>query len=297
MQPRAVDAAGVAHEMGGVHASGVDTRGAHASAASAPGADTSGVDTRIVSLVPSITELLFALGLDRQIVGRTGFCVHPRDKVRQVRKVGGTKSVNIDAIRALRPTHLIVNIDENERDTVEQLRAFVPHIVVTHPQTPQDNLSLYALLGAIFGREQEAQRLSEALEARLREVAAQVFPKQNVLYLIWREPWMTVARDTYIAAMLRLVNWQTLPDVEGGAAGAARYPTLDFGDAPWLAGVDRILLSSEPYRFTQAHCDALKRDPRLAGKRIELIDGELVSWYGVRAIDGVAYLLGHAAAP
>ncbi|NPT58515.1 cobalamin-binding protein [Paraburkholderia elongata] len=281
MQPRAVDAAGVAHEMGGAHASGVDTRGASA---------------RIVSLVPSITELLFALGLDSQIVGRTGFCVHPRDKVRQVRKVGGTKAVNIDAIRALRPTHLIVNIDENERDTVEQLRAFVPHIVVTHPQTPQDNLSLYSLLGAIFDRAQEAQRLSEALEARLHEAATQAFPRQNVLYLIWREPWMTVARDTYIAAMLRLVNWQTLPAVEGGVVGAARYPTFDFDHAPWLAGVDRILLSSEPYRFTQAHCDALKRDPRLAGKRIELIDGELVSWYGVRAIDGIAYLLGRAAA-
>ncbi|SOE65767.1 substrate-binding protein [Burkholderia sp. OK233] len=287
MQPRAVDAAGVAHGI-----AGADARGAHAS-----GADTRGTATRIVSLVPSITELLFALGLDRQIVGRTGFCVHPHDKVRQVRKVGGTKAVNVDAIRALRPTHLIVNIDENERDTVEQLRTFVPHVVVTHPQTPQDNLSLCALLGAIFDRAQEAQHLSEALETRLHEAATQVFPRQNVLYLIWREPWMTVARDTYIAAMLRLVNWQTLPDVEGGLAGAARYPTLDFGDAPWLTGVDRILLSSEPYRFTQAHCDALKRDPRLAGKRIELIDGELVSWYGVRAIDGIGYLLGRAAAP
>jgi hypothetical protein len=91
------------------------------------------------------------------------------------------------------------------------------------------------------------------------------------------------------------VNWHTLPDVQGGAAGAARYPTLDFDAAPWLAQVDRILLSSEPYRFTQVHCEALKRDPRLAGKRIELIDGEMVSWYGVRAIEGVTYLLRHAA--
>ena len=266
MQPRAVDAAGVAHETADAHA-------------------------RIVSLVPSITETLFALGLDRQIVGRTGFCVHPHDKVREVRKVGGTKAVNLDAIRALCPTHLIVNIDENERATVEQLRAFVPHIVVTHPQTPQDNLSLYALLGAIFDRAQEAQRLSEMLEDRLHEAATQAFAAQNVLYLIWREPWMSVARDTYIAAMLRLVNWRTLPDVRGGTAGAARYPLLDFDDAPWLAEVDRILLSSEPFRFTQTHCDALARDPRLAGKRIELIDGEMVSWYGTRAIEGIGYLL------
>jgi ABC-type Fe3+-hydroxamate transport system substrate-binding protein len=271
MQPRAVDAAGVAHE-------------------------TAGANARIVSLVPSITETLFALGLDRQIVGRTGFCVHPHDKVREVRKVGGTKAVNLDAIRALRPTHLIVNIDENERDTVEQLRAFVPHIVVTHPQTPQDNLSLYALLGAIFDRMQQARRLGEKLEDRLREATTHAFAAQNVLYLIWREPWMTVARDTYIAAMLRLVNWHTLPDVRGGAAGAARYPALDFDDAPWLAKVDRILLSSEPYRFTQTHRDALARDPRLASKRIELIDGAMVSWYGVRAIEGVAYLLRRASA-
>ncbi|APA85964.1 ABC transporter substrate-binding protein [Paraburkholderia sprentiae WSM5005] len=271
MQPRAVDAAGVAH-------------------------DYAGADARIVSLVPSLTETLFALGLERQIVGRTGFCVHPRNKVRAVPKVGGTKAVKLDALRALRPTHLIVNIDENERDTVEQLRAFVPHIVVTHPQTPRDNLALYALLGAIFGREDEAQRLSTALDACLREAAAHTFAAQNVLYLIWREPWMSVARDTYIAAMLRLVNWHTLPDVHGGSVGAARYPTVDFDDAPWLARVDRVLLSSEPYRFTAAHRDALAGDPRLRGKRIELIDGEMTSWYGVRAIHGIAYLLRRTAA-
>jgi len=253
--------------------------------------EPAGADARIVSLVPSITETLFALGLERQIVGRTGFCVHPRDKARAVRKVGGTKAVKLDTIRALRPTHLIVNIDENERETVEQLRTFVPHIVVTHPRTPRDNLALYALLGAIFGREREARRLSDALEARLREAAASSFAAQHVLYLIWREPWMTVARDTYIAAMLQLVSWHTLPDTQGGLAGAARYPVVDFDDAPWLAQVDRILLSSEPYRFTSAHRDALARDPRLMGKRIALIDGEMTSWYGVRAIDGIGYLL------
>ncbi len=172
----------------------------------------------------------------------------------------------------------------------------MPHVVVTHPQTPHDNLSLYALLGAIFDREKEAQHLAAMLEARLHEATARAFAAQNVLYLIWREPWMTVARDTYISAMLRLVNWHTLPDVQGGSAGAARYPAFDFDRSPWLAGVDRILLSSEPYRFTQAHCDALKRDPRVAGKRIELIDGEMVSWYGVRAIEGIAYLVKQAAA-
>jgi ABC-type Fe3+-hydroxamate transport system substrate-binding protein len=272
MNSRALDAAGVAHEMAGSTA-------------------------RIVSLVPSITELLFALGLDRQIVGRTGFCVHPRERVRHVPKVGGTKAVNVDAIRALQPTHVIVNIDENERDTVERLRSFVPHIVVTHPQTPHDNLALYALLGTIFDRGDEARRLSEALEAQLAdaEAAAHAQPALQVLYVIWRDPWMTVARDTYISAMLRLVNWHTLPAVPGGPTGAARYPAFDF-DAAWLADVDRVLLSSEPYRFTEAHCDALRRDARLAGKRIALIDGEQVSWYGSRAIEGIGYLARYASA-
>jgi ABC-type Fe3+-hydroxamate transport system substrate-binding protein len=273
MSEPAIDAAGVAHEC-------------------------AGTDARIVSLVPSITELLFALGLDAQIVGRTGFCVHPREKVRNLPKVGGTKSVHIDAIRALRPTHLIVNIDENQRPDVDALRAFVPHVVVTHPLAPQDNLALYRLLGAIFGRQSDAQQLCDALQARLNEVAAHTWPEQRVLYAIWREPWMTVARDTYIAAMLRLVNWHTQPAVRGGAAGAARYPSFEF-DAPWLAGVERILLSSEPYRFTQTHCDtlakALAQHPQHAGKRIELIDGEQISWYGSRAIEGIGYLQRFAA--
>jgi hypothetical protein len=266
---------------------------------------TAGDDARIVSLVPSITELLFALGLDQQIVGRTGFCVHPRERVRAVPKVGGTKSVRIDAVRALKPTHAIVNIDENERTTVDELRAFVPHIVVTHPLVPEDNRALFALLGAIFDRQQAAQRLTEALNTQLEAAQAHHWPPQRVLYVIWRDPWMTVARDTYISAMLRLVNWHTLPAVDGGAAGAQRYPAFDLS-VPWLDGIDRILLSTEPYRFTQSHCDALaqalqavgkstgKLTRKHAGKRIELIDGEQVSWYGSRAIEGIGYLRRYA---
>jgi ABC-type Fe3+-hydroxamate transport system substrate-binding protein len=260
---------------------------------------TAGDDARIVSLVPSITELLFALGLDRQIVGRTGFCVHPRERARAVPKVGGTKSVRIDAVRALKPTHVIVNIDENERTTVDELRAFVPHIVVTHPLVPEDNLALFALLGAIFGRADAAQRLADVLHAQLDAINAEArnWPPQRVLYVIWRDPWMTVARDTYISAMLRLANWHTLPAVDGGPAGGQRYPAFDL-HAPWLDDVDRVLLSTEPYRFTQAHCDALAQALQATGKsagnsarkRIELIDGEQVSWYGSRAIEGIGYL-------
>lgn len=249
-----------------------------------------GAAARIVSLVPSITELLFALDLDAQIVGRTGFCVRPRERVRGVPKVGGTKSVKLDKLRALKPTHVIVNLDENEQPTIDALRQFVPHVVVTHPLEPRDNFALYALMGALFDREREAAQLASALEARFAALAEHDWPLQRVLYVIWRDPWMTVATDTYIAGMLRLVNWHTMPAVTGADSLAARYPHFRF-DAPWLHEVDRILLASEPYRFSGAHAAALRRDMRLAGRPVQLVDGAQVSWYGSRAIEGIDWLM------
>jgi ABC-type Fe3+-hydroxamate transport system substrate-binding protein len=105
---------------------------------------------RIVSLVPSITELLCDLGLAPQLVGRTGFCIHPADMVSTIPKIGGTKDVNVEKIRRLAPTHLVVNMDENEKPTVEALAEFVPHVVVTHPVAPRDNLDLARLMGGVF---------------------------------------------------------------------------------------------------------------------------------------------------
>ncbi len=125
-------------------------------------------DARIVSLVPSITELLCTLGLAPQLVGRTGFCIHPADVVATIPKVGGTKDVNIEKIRKLAPTHLIVNIDENEKPTVDLLAEFIPHIVVTHPNTPRDNLELARLMGAIF----QADAAAEAWCAQFEQAYA-----------------------------------------------------------------------------------------------------------------------------
>jgi ABC-type Fe3+-hydroxamate transport system substrate-binding protein len=248
-----------------------------------------GPDARIVSLVPSLTELVFDLGLGDRLVGRTGFCVHPHEALRGVPKVGGTKDVKLERIRELAPTHVLVNMDENRRETVDALAAFVPHIVVSHPNTPQDNLALFALLGGVFGVEDAAARLADELRAALAEAAVlrRTLADERVLYLIWREPWMTVARDTYIAATLAEVGWHTLPAVEGGETGAARYPTFDW-EAPWLADVARVLLSTEPYRFREAHLpevEALARRPAL------LVDGEMVSWYGSRAARGLRWLI------
>lgn len=242
---------------------------------------------RIVSLVPSITELLCELGLAPQLVGRTGFCIHPAQVVRDIPKIGGTKDVNIEKIRKLAPTHLVVNIDENEKPTVDLLAEFVPHIVVTHPIAPRDNLEMVRLMGGIFCAQEKAEAWCRAFEAELAALATA--PKgrpQRVLYCIWKDPWMTISRDTYIARMLALIGW-SIPDI-----GSVRYPSFQWSDE-LLRDIDQVLLSSEPYRFTEEHVDALERQ---IGKPVQLVDGEMMSWYGSRALPGIRYLQSLAAA-
>jgi len=244
---------------------------------------------RVVSLVPSITELLFDLGLAGKVVGRTGFCVFPRDQVRKVPKVGGTKSIDLPRLRRLAPTHVIVNIDENPRPLVEEIAKFVPNVVVTHPLGPHDNLALYRLLGGIFGRDDEADALCGRFQRAYDEVTAdaQSRGRQRVLYLIWKAPWMTVSQDTYISRMLAAVGW----DNWSPPHSSARYPTVDLVPDV-LAEVDFVLLSSEPYSFRERHCvEILDSLPQGSRTRVALIDGAMTSWYGSRAIPGLRYLL------
>jgi ABC-type Fe3+-hydroxamate transport system substrate-binding protein len=239
---------------------------------------------RIVSLVPSLTELICDLGLRENLVGRTGFCVHPKESLRDVTKIGGTKDVNIEKIRALGVTHLIVNIDENEKPTVEKLAEFIPNIIVTHPIAPRDNLRIFRLFGHVFNASPHAEILCQQLEQTLVQVQAQAHvnsPAKKVLYCIWKDPWMTVSRDTYIANMLALRGWQ-----QWQAPNPARYPAFDWND-PSLSDVDLVLLSSEPYRFLPEHAHALSAE---IGKPVLWVDGEMLSWYGSRSISGVEYL-------
>lgn len=270
--------------------------GIMADALLAPGRRRMTAAPRIASLVPSVTELVVALGLGPQLVARTGFCIHPAAALKQVPKVGGTKDVNLDKLRRLAPTHVIVNVDENRRETAEALRRFVPQVIVTHPRAPTDNLTLLEQMCAAFGDQPGVREAAARLGAELRtELALTVAgPPLPVLYLIWKDPWMTVARDTYIARMLASVGWSTLPDAQGGDSGAARYPAL-AGTEPWLAEVRQVLLSSEPYRFGAEHlAQAQRLCPRAA---VRLVDGELLSWYGPRAAEGLRYLRRLAAPP
>ena len=241
---------------------------------------------RIVSLVPSITELLFDLGLGPFVAGRTTFCIHPRPAVESVPRVGGTKTVRIDRLRRLEPTHVIVNVDENRRSDVQAIESFTPHVIVTHPLDPADNPGLFRLIGSIFGREAAAARLAGAFAEALAAVAeaAGRRPARRVLYLIWKEPWMTVSRDTYISRTLALVNWETAAHDPG-----VRYPEVTLAE-PLFAGIDLVLLSSEPYPFKPEHAALVRAAPGGARVPIALIDAEMISWYGSRAIPGLRYL-------
>lgn len=250
-------------------------------------------DARIACLVPSITELVCDLGLAGQLVARTGFCIHPREVLNHIPKVGGTKDVDLARLRTLAPTHVIVNIDENEKPCVDEIATFVPHVIVTHPNAPQDNIALYRLIGAIFGREQAAESLSTALTTALGAAlgASAAWPREKVLYLIWKDPWMTVAPDTYISRTLATVGWDTVP-----ARSSVRYPQVALLEAAREAAV--VLLSSEPFMFRAPHVLALQAelDAHLPGRHVALIDGEMTSWYGSRAIRGLGYLPGFRAA-
>jgi len=256
--------------------------------------DRTALTPRIASLVPSLTELVMALGLGAHLVARTGFCIHPREALQTVPKVGGTKDVNLAKLEGLRPTHVLVNVDENRLDSVNAIRAWgehAPQIVVTHPGGPEDNLvlldQLHACFGHVPGVAERAAALRDSLAQELTRTQPDGRVPQRVLYLIWHGPWMTVARDTYLSRMLARVNWLTWPEVQGGPAGAARYPIVQ-GSEPWLADVQKVLLSSEPCNFSEEH--AAQARVLCPNAQVQRVDGELLSWYGPRAVAGLRYL-------
>lgn len=251
---------------------------------------------RVVSLVPSITELLFDLRLDTsEVVGRTRFCVHPAQLVPEVSMVGGTKTVHLDEVRALQPDLVIANIDENTREAVAAMDAWEdgPQVFVTHPLTVDDALLMIRDLGALLSAGEHADALLARIAAARAAVA--VPTRQTALYLIWRQPYMTVSPSTYIHSMLHEAGYRHV--IEEGwldlryAPGdpARRYPELTPDDMAELQPL-HILLSSEPYPFKDHHITELRQllsaaDPEWAETvSIRIVDGELYSWYGSRML-------------
>ena len=252
---------------------------------------------RILSLVPSITELLFDLDLAAHLVGRTQYCIHPDEHVSSVPSVGGTKKINMTKVEALSPTHVIMNVDENPKSMADDLLGMGIDVITTHPMQPDDNVRLYHLIGDIFNREDQAARLAvDYQSARDAIGVVDTGPAKRVLYLIWQNPWMAVSADTYVANTLALVNWQALTPgmIDGQSGDAARYPKIEI-TSETLEDIDLILFSSEPYSFTKDDIDAFQSSYPDHAHKAHIIDGEMTSWYGSRAIRGLRYLRTFAA--
>jgi ABC-type Fe3+-hydroxamate transport system substrate-binding protein len=241
-------------------------------------------DARILSLVPSLTELLFDLGLARRLVGRTNFCVHPNPGVEAIASVGGTKQIDMDKVAALNPTHALVNIDENPKDMADALAEMGIEVVVTHPFTVTDNVALFRLIGGIFNAGENAEQLIRDFDSALADLHAQDWKSHRVLYLIWRKPWMSISAGTYIADMLAQTNWQVIDH-----QSTARYPEIDLTNT-LLAQTDLVLFSTEPFPFKLKHLDTFGAEFPAHANKARLIDAEMVSWYGSRVIAGLRYL-------
>ena len=231
---------------------------------------------RIVSLVPSQTELLADLGLDDEVVGLTRFCVHPDGWKARKTIVGGTKNVRLDRTQALAPDLVIANKEENVREQIEALAEVVP-VYVTDVSTVDDVLLMIRAVGRLVDRSARADALAAEIAAGFDPLAADLRGAEllRALYLIWRDPWMTVGHDTIIHDVLARAGLVNV------AADRDRYPVLSDDEIHSLAP-DVVLLSSEPYPFSNQH--AAEVQALAPAAQIELVDGEPFSWYGSRLL-------------
>jgi ABC-type Fe3+-hydroxamate transport system substrate-binding protein len=222
---------------------------------------------KVVSLVPSITEALFDLGLtENEVIGRTKFCIHPKNMVKNVPVIGGTKNINIDKIRELKPDLILANKEENVREQVEALMDNFK-VIVSNVENIEDNYYLLKNLGKIFNKEGKAQLFNLKIYDVLNQ--AKINQKVKVAYLIWNNPYMTIGSDTFIHKILEEIGFENV------FKGKKRYPQIETED---LADADIIMLSSEPFPFKEKHIHELKAF--YPDKKIMIVDGEAFSWYG-----------------
>lgn len=231
---------------------------------------------RIVSLVPSQTEFLFEIGLADRIVGITKFCIHPASAFETTPKVGGTKDLNIDKIKALQPDLIIANKEENEQEQIEELAKHFP-VWVSDIATVEDAMHMMQQLGTILEKSEEVAKINQSIQDSFKNLPRVVGKK--VLYFIWRKPYMVAGTDTFIHALLQKLGFEN-------AIGKQRYPEITATEIQQLAP-DIIYLSSEPYPFKQQHIEELQAIcPKVS---IQLVDGEMFSWYGSRLQYSAAY--------
>ncbi|MBW7676776.1 ABC transporter substrate-binding protein [Chryseobacterium chendengshani] len=222
---------------------------------------------KVISLVPSITEALFDLGLtEKEVIGRTKFCIHPEEKVKNTEIIGGTKNLNIEKIKALKPDLILANKEENVKEQVEELMQHFK-VIVYNTETIEDNYYLVKNLGLLFNKEERAQIFNLKIFEVLNQ--AKINSKIKAAYLIWKNPYMTVGSDTFIHHILSEIGFENI------FKNQTRYPEIQVED---LAEADVIMLSSEPFPFKEKHIKELKEF--YPEKKIIIVDGEAFSWYG-----------------
>ncbi len=233
---------------------------------------------RIISLVPSISELLAYLGLDEEVIGITKFCVHPQNWFKNKARIGGTKNINIQKIITLQPTLVICSKEENVKEQVNQL---MPHctVLVTDVKSFTEALKMIVTVGEITNTKSKALVLVKDIKAAFNEIKINS-KKINCLYCIWYNPYMFAAGDTFISSMLQKAGFVNM------LKNNTRYPTLSINEIKKLKPA-YILLSTEPFPFKQKHVTELQK--HLPNSKILLVDGEMFSWYGSRMLDAASY--------
>lgn len=236
---------------------------------------------RIVSLVPSQTELLFDLGLDEDIVGLTKFCIHPIEKFAAKAKVGGTKKLLIEKIRDLKPDLVIGNKEENSKADIELLQQEFP-VWMSDIYNLEDAMQTIADIGDLVDRQPEATYLNHLISAGFRDLQSLAVEKaidKTVAYVIWKDPYMLAGRNTFIDDLLRKIGLTNI-------TAEKRYPEIEL---PQLAvkNCNLVFLSSEPYPFKEKHMEEIQS--ALPKAKVMLVDGEMFSWYGSRLVKAVQY--------
>lgn len=236
---------------------------------------------RIISLVPSQTELLVDLGLETQIVGVTKFCIHPKHLRISKAVVGGTKQINIEKIKALRPDIILCNKEENTKAIVEALED-IALIHISDIYNLEDSFELIKMYGDIFKIENKASNIIANIQKEREQFQNKIrnYPKIKVAYFIWKNPWMIAASDTFIDVMINEAGFINVFKTE------KRYPEIDLNNSS-LKEADLIFLSSEPFPFKDEHIIELQS--QFPKKTITIVDGELFSWYGSRLLKSYSY--------
>lgn len=237
---------------------------------------------RIISLVPSQTELLFDLGLINEVIGITKFCTEPADKIKNVKKVGGTKKFNFDSIKELKPDLIIGNKEENYEEGITRLKQDYP-VWMSDIVTLDDAYQMIKQIGLLTATESKAIQMVDTITNAISNITVNLdkADTKTAAYFIWKKPYMTVGSDTFIDEMMKLCGLQNVFSQQN------RYPEIT-ADELKSKNPDVILLSSEPYPFKQTHVDEFQNI--MPNSKIILVDAMYFSWYGSRLLGAGEYL-------